>query len=139
MVERLLDQQPVNARGVEDEVGAVGILISDHAAETGGHVSRATWEIHGGRDDKLRSSHLREQGYELRGLRQDVDVVEVQRLGDGGLRLLVVGAVFGPDTLDRDGMILRHAFFRSWPLSSTNNRQSYGISQEIGLFSGYMP
>jgi len=67
MVQALLDEQTDDAIGVEDEVRALGVFVSDHG----------------------------EEGDQLRGLGQDVDVGLVDFAGDGGGGLFGLGAVGG--------------------------------------------
>ena len=65
MVERFFYEKPVDAVAVEDEVGALGVLVSYHAAPS--HMSvlstMGTVLMFNG------FANLREQGYELRCLR----------------------------------------------------------------------
>ena len=49
-------------------------------------------------------ANLREQGDELGGLREDVDVFLLHGFGDGGFGLVVEGSVFGAEVLAGDSL-----------------------------------
>lgn len=67
MVESFFDEEPDDSVAVEDEVSALGVLVADHG----------------------------EEGYQLGGLREDVDILIGHLTRDGCCWFLGFGAVGG--------------------------------------------
>ena len=71
MIKSLLDEQANNAVGVEDEIGAVCVLVTDDAVENKDVSVRVHLES---AKLKHRACNIRKKGDQLRSLREDVHV-----------------------------------------------------------------
>lgn len=95
VVEALLDQEADDAVGVEYEVRALSVLISDDPAPEWRYSSEYVLPFRLP-VPRATAGNLRQEGNQLRGLEEDVHVVKRHVLGYRRSRLLAVRAVVRP-------------------------------------------
>lgn len=115
VVETLLDKETNNSVGVEDEVAAVGALVTDDAVKCNQRRSVSGLAEEEGSREGIRRGNAPQESDELGSLRENGDVGKVDSGRDSGGGLLLLGAVVGAHALGgRNLGGVRHVDFRCW-------------------------